>query len=160
MNNNLFEYEKQFGCDPVNEDNRKLNIFADSRQLFSEERLPAKKLTKTERAQLLWERIKTKLHELKNKAIENLANPFLSKTQTATTFILSEKTTLFGDKNSDVYLLLNLLSNKSPSIRKRAERHLMERLSDTNNKQIMYNFFKHNKEAQKNYTMLYQKVIE
>lgn len=99
-------------------------------------------------------------NELIISLIKKIFYPIFSKSQETSTLIQAQATSIKGSKNSEVYQLLNMLSNKKHYISVKASVRLETIISDDNNRKIVSNYFRLNPKAQSKYSKLYNLVTQ
>lgn len=114
------------------------------------------KISTKEKSLLVFNAIKDRFKKATGRAVEKVTNPIITESQKATTFLLAEKKSLCGDLNSDVYQLLNLLSNKDNKVSLKASRRLELKLNEPSCRTIIVNYFKFNATAKSKFPRLYR----
>ncbi|MEW5821236.1 MAG: hypothetical protein AB1782_13670 [Cyanobacteriota bacterium] len=158
MDKNPFQTKIQA---PLN-DNKKtrINLFSSSNDFLKANQEPSKQLSRTEKSILAVKLLKNKMHQFTDDTLKKISNPILSETQKASTFIMAEKKSLFGESDSNIYQLLNLLSSKKTSVALRASSMLEQKLINPEHREIIYNYFKYNPTAKEQFSHLHKMLLQ
>ena len=144
----------------VNKQESKLNLYSNMGDI---DMLPidgVTKLSKKEKSLQLMNVIKNRVLKLKDDTIKTVADPILSRTQNATTFLMAEKKSLLNESNSEIYQLLNLLSNKKPHVALKAATLIEKKFINPDCREVVRNYFKFNPDAKVKYSRLYNNLIK
>jgi len=120
----------------------------------------AAKLSTKEKSLLVFNALKHRFKKVTGQAVEKVTNPIISESHKATTFLLAEKKAFYGDLNSDVYQLLNLLSHNDNKISLKASRRLELKLNEPSCRAIILNYFKFNTTAKSKFSRLYNALSD
>ena len=135
----------------------KLNIFLSQTNLKPVSSPINKNLIKEKTSVL----VKTLLEKLKNNFIstfKRIFNPILTKGNETSAFLKAQSSSISGNEHSEVYQLLNMLSNKKHYISVKASFKLETIIFNDENRKIINNYFKFNPEAQVKFKKLYSLV--
>lgn len=156
MNKNPFEIFAQPATEKVKKTG--INLYSSTTDFGMTDIKNIKKVSTKEKAEQLFNALTKKFNAIKDDAISKFGNPILSETQKATTMLLAEKKNLLGERNSEIYQLLNLLSNKKPYVALKAASLLEQKIINPDTREIVKRYFTFNPEAKVNYAHLYNSL--
>lgn len=146
-----------FGSKQASSEKISIDICSSKYDLGNKEK---EKISGKDKSVLILNAIKSRFKDATKKAVEKVTNPIVSESQKVSTFFLAEKKSICGDMNSDVYMLLNLLSSKDSKVSLKASRRLELKLNEPASRQIVFNYFKNNSASKSKFPRLYRALCE
>lgn len=144
----------------IKKEKRKLNLYTgeSTTKVFDAEEF--KCLSVGEKTDLLFKLASNAFMNKTTSALKKITDPFLSKTTETTSLLMASTTSLSGDQTSEIYQLINLLSNKKPYVAIKAASILEQKIVNPDARKLVLNYFKFNPDAQVKFNHLYKKITE